>query len=150
MKNALKIFSVLSFLALGACCSTTAATTTSEDYVCEEEVVATSVNLAGFKFDSYQLTPSMKKDLMPVVQMLLNQPEYKVTAKGYTDNVGTKEYNVKLSEKRAMSVARALISQGVDPQRITIEAFGYADPVASNDTESGRAQNRRVVLDFFK
>ncbi len=112
--------------------------------------MATSVDLAGFKFDSYKLTPSMKKELMPVVQMLLNQPEYKVTAKGYTDNVGTMEYNMKLSEKRAMSVARDLISQGVDPRRITIESFGYNDPVASNETESGRAQNRRVVLDFLK
>jgi len=65
---------------------------------------------------------------------------------GYTDNTGSLEYNKQLSVKRATSVAQYLVSQGVISQRLIVEGFGPANPIASNDTPEGRAQNRRVEI----
>ena len=66
--------------------------------------------------------------------------------KGFTDSIGSAEYNQALSLRRAEAVYRYLVNQGVDPERLTVEGFGKTNPVASNDTEAGRAQNRRVEL----
>jgi outer membrane protein OmpA-like peptidoglycan-associated protein len=69
-----------------------------------------------------------------------------VIAEGHTDTVGSAEYNQKLSERRADAVRRYLINGGIMPERIRTEGFGESKPVASNDTDEGRAQNRRVEL----
>ncbi len=66
---------------------------------------------------------------------------------GHTDSIGSEEYNMGLSKRRAESVASYLASQGVNlGSRFATEAFGEAKPIASNDTEAGRAENRRVVI----
>jgi OOP family OmpA-OmpF porin len=65
---------------------------------------------------------------------------------GHTDSVGSDEYNQELSQKRASSVAEYLLSQGVTPSKVTSEGKGESEPVADNETEEGRAQNRRVEL----
>ena len=65
---------------------------------------------------------------------------------GYTDSVGTDAYNLKLSDRRAKSVFDYLTSRGVDPARLKSKGFGEADPIASNETDEGRQQNRRVML----
>lgn len=65
---------------------------------------------------------------------------------GFTDNVGDASYNQSLSERRARSVGRFLMSQGVDPARVFSEGRGKRDPIASNATAEGRAMNRRVVI----
>jgi outer membrane protein OmpA-like peptidoglycan-associated protein len=65
---------------------------------------------------------------------------------GHTDNVGTDAYNQTLSERRANSVADYLLSQGVAPNKVSSEGKGESEPVAENDTEEGRAKNRRVDL----
>lgn len=69
-----------------------------------------------------------------------------VVVTGYTDNVGSAEYNQTLSERRAESVGTFLISQGVAPNRIFTNGMGRRDPIASNSTPEGRAMNRRVVI----
>ena len=77
---------------------------------------------------------------------LIANPDREVVVEGHTDNVGTDEYNLGLSRARANSVRDFLMLQGVSGMRIVAEGFGKLYPVASNDTESGRAQNRRVEI----
>ena len=67
---------------------------------------------------------------------------------GHTDNVGSKEYNQKLSERRAKSVANYLIEKGVDKERVTTEGLWFSKPIASNSTAEGRAKNRRTEMKF--
>jgi len=69
-----------------------------------------------------------------------------VAVSGYTDNTGNDGINVPLSTSRAKAVADFLVAQGVPADRVTAKGFGSADPVASNATPDGRAQNRRVVI----
>ncbi|HWR99585.1 MAG TPA: OmpA family protein, partial [Prolixibacteraceae bacterium] len=63
---------------------------------------------------------------------------------GYTDITGTPEYNLKLSAERAAAVKNYLISKGIEASRMKTTGLGIADPIASNDTEEGKSQNRRV------
>jgi OOP family OmpA-OmpF porin len=69
-----------------------------------------------------------------------------VIVEGHTDSVGSDAYNKKLSLRRADAVRQYLVKHGIPADRITAEGFGESSPVASNDTEDGRAQNRRVEL----
>jgi hypothetical protein len=69
-----------------------------------------------------------------------------VQVEGYTDSIGSDEYNQKLSEERADGVRDYLVAQNVADSNVTAHGFGKADPVADNSTDSGRAQNRRVEL----
>ena len=75
-------------------------------------------------------------------------PNVSVKIEGHTDNVGSKEYNQKLSERRAKSVANYLIDKGVEKERVTTEGFGFSKPIASNKTAEGRAKNRRTEIKF--
>jgi outer membrane protein OmpA-like peptidoglycan-associated protein len=65
---------------------------------------------------------------------------------GHTDSVGSEEYNLALSDRRAKAVFDYLTSRGVDPSRLKSQGFGESNPIAPNDTEAGRAQNRRVEI----
>jgi len=78
-------------------------------------------------------------------KFLKENPGYKAEIQGYTDNKGSASYNQKLSEKRAKAVYNALIKLGVSADRLTYKGYGEANPIASNDTAEGRAENRRVV-----
>ena len=83
--------------------------------------------------------------LQKYAQLLLAHPEIKLLIKGYTDNRGNKNSNLKLSELRAKSIANVLIYKyGINKTRIKIQGFGGANPVATNKTEAGRALNRRI------
>jgi outer membrane protein OmpA-like peptidoglycan-associated protein len=73
-------------------------------------------------------------------------PKTTVTVMGYTDSVGSTESNRDLSRRRARAVADYLGQRGVSPARMVVDSRGEEDPIASNDTEAGRAQNRRVEL----
>ena len=76
---------------------------------------------------------------------LVRHPDVKLSIKGYTDNVGTNESNIELSKRRAEAISAVLVqTYGISKDRIATEGLGEADPVASNDTEAGRAQNRRI------
>jgi outer membrane protein OmpA-like peptidoglycan-associated protein len=106
------------------------------------------VNMSDVLFDTgkYTLKPDTKIALAKVAGILLAYPGLKVQVEGYTDSVGSDEYNVKLSEDRANAVRDFLVTQGVPPANITAQGFGKADPVADNSTAAGRAQNRRVNM----
>jgi outer membrane protein OmpA-like peptidoglycan-associated protein len=76
--------------------------------------------------------------------MLNNNPTLKLKISGHTDNIGNDKNNKKLSHARARAVGNYLISQGISFTRLEIIGLGYEAPLASNDSESGRSQNRRV------
>jgi OOP family OmpA-OmpF porin len=78
--------------------------------------------------------------------VLNNNPGMNVELQGHTDNRGTKKFNQALSEKRAVAVMDYLIKKGIAPSRLTAVGYGFSRPMASNDTDQGRAQNRRVEL----
>ncbi len=103
-----------------------------------------------FDFNKYFLKPQSKEALKVVASILKEQPDKRIKVVGYTDNVGSPEYNLRLSLQRAQSVADYLVYvEGVDPGRIRIEGRGEANPVANNSTEEGRAQNRRVEIILY-
>jgi outer membrane protein OmpA-like peptidoglycan-associated protein len=77
-----------------------------------------------------------------------NNPDRNIAVIGYTDSTGSRKLNARLSDERAAAVKTALLAQGIVPNRVTTAGRGPADPVASNDTASGRQQNRRVMVDI--
>lgn len=99
-----------------------------------------------FAFDSAELTSSAHSQLQALMSKLNAPSVASVKVIGFTDSQGTDAYNQTLSERRASSVAEYLISQGLAPSKVTSQGRGERDPIADNDTESGRAQNRRVEL----
>jgi outer membrane protein OmpA-like peptidoglycan-associated protein len=109
--------------------------------IIKQTVVLQAVN---FKTNSDQLTDTAQQKLDEVAAGLVGQPTLKVEIDGHTDSTGSKAYNMKLSERRAASVRKYLVSKGVDPSNLTSRGFGPTKPVASNATAEGRAQNRRV------
>lgn len=107
-----------------------------------------SLNLE-FAFDSAVLTPGDMAQLDEIIPVLTNPKTgfIRGVIEGHTDSIGSVDYNLGLSQRRAQSVADYLQSKGVElAGRFAIEGFGKANPIASNDTEAGRAQNRRVVV----
>lgn len=104
--------------------------------------------LRGVKFDFNKATirPDAKPILDEAVATLKQSSGVTIAVDGYTDSTGTDAYNLRLSQRRARAVADYLAAHGLDAKRMTVEGFGETHPVASNDTEEGRAQNRRVEL----
>jgi outer membrane protein OmpA-like peptidoglycan-associated protein len=99
-----------------------------------------------FDFNKYTLKSDAQVKLAKISGILLTYPNLKMQVEGYTDSVGSDEYNLKLSQERATAVQAFLIEQGVQPGNITSQGYGKADPVADNSTNSGRTQNRRVAM----
>ncbi|WP_299232966.1 OmpA family protein [uncultured Halomonas sp.] len=99
-----------------------------------------------FAFDSAELRPGAASELNKVARTLNDNPEVRVTIAGHTDAVGTNEYNLGLSKDRADSVASYLSSQGVAGNRMRTVGYGEERPVATNETDAGRAKNRRVEI----
>jgi len=99
-----------------------------------------------FDFNKYTLKPETREKLAKVSGILLAYPSLKLQVEGYTDNIGSDEYNQKLSEQRAGSVRDYLVSQSVADANVTAQGLGKSDPIADNSTSQGRAQNRRVEL----
>ena len=100
--------------------------------------------LVYFDFDKATLQSESFVDLNRAVDWLKANPTVKVELAGHTDNVGSREYNKKLSHDRAESVREYLVKKGVSPARLTASGYGMEEPVASNDTDEGRGYNRRV------
>ncbi|HLJ17117.1 MAG TPA: OmpA family protein [Bryobacteraceae bacterium] len=106
------------------------------------------VNMSDVLFDTarYTLKPLAREKLARFAGIIISHPGLKVEVDGYTDSVGSDEYNMRLSQQRADSVHDYLESQGVNGDNITAKGFGKSDPVADNATAAGRQQNRRVEL----
>ncbi|HEY0505315.1 MAG TPA: OmpA family protein [Lysobacter sp.] len=99
-----------------------------------------------FDFDKYALKPEFYPVLDDVARTLQEYNQTVVEVAGHTDSVGSDAYNQKLSEQRAAAVASYLQSRGLNRERFIVVGAGETRPVASNDTEAGRAQNRRVEI----
>jgi outer membrane protein OmpA-like peptidoglycan-associated protein len=106
------------------------------------------VNMSDVLFatNQYTLKPDAQIKLAKVSGILLTYPNIKVQVEGYTDNTGSDAYNLTLSQHRATAVQAFLIAQGVQPDAITSQGYGPADPVADNSSSAGRSENRRVEL----
>jgi len=109
----------------------------------KEKIVLRGVN---FDFDKSTIRPDAKVILDEAAAILKRNPDVKVNVDGYTDSIGTKEYNQKLSERRAAAVADYLGQQGINRSNLIPRGFGLTNPVDSNKTPEGRAKNRRVEL----
>jgi outer membrane protein OmpA-like peptidoglycan-associated protein len=99
-----------------------------------------------FALDSNELRPSEIAKLDNVVKTVSQQPEAKLILNGYTDAVGSSDYNFMIAESRASSIKLYLIAKGVNPLQITVVGKGARDFVATNDSEEGRSLNRRVEI----
>ncbi len=110
--------------------------------------VNAKVVLKNVFFDTKKtdLKPESISELDNVVRLMNENPNMKVQISGYTDNVGTPTDNLKLSNGRALSVVNYLIAKGVKKERLSYKGFGETNPVATNDSEEGRAMNRRTEL----
>jgi outer membrane protein OmpA-like peptidoglycan-associated protein len=106
------------------------------------------VNMSDVLFDTakYSLRPAAREKLARVAGILSGHPGLRMQVEGYTDSVGSDDYNQLLSEHRATSVRDYLTQAGIPPDSVTSRGFGKTRPVASNDTSIGRQQNRRVEL----
>ena len=99
-----------------------------------------------FDFNKYTLRPEAREKLAKISGIILSHPGLKLEVDGYTDSIGTDEYNMKLSEQRAGAVRDYLTGQGLTGDNVTALGFGKDNPVASNDNAAGRQKNRRVEM----
>jgi len=102
------------------------------------------LNNIFFEFDKFDLKDTSIPELNKVVKFLQENPDLKVEVSGHTDNSGTVSYNQQLSLKRAQSVSKYLVAQGIDQKRITQKGFGSEKPVKPNDSEENKQINRRI------
>jgi len=99
-----------------------------------------------FDTDSSRLKPQSQSMLKDISRVLMDYPDTDIVIMGHTDSVGAESYNQKLSERRAKAVFNYLVFRGVAPSRLKSMGFGESMPLASNDSASGRTQNRRVEM----
>lgn len=99
-----------------------------------------------FATDSAAVTGQAQNDLYAVARNLNQYPNSRVQVVGHTDNTGSAAHNMDLSQRRAQSVSSILSAAGVAPNRLVASGQGFNQPIASNDTAQGRAQNRRVEI----
>ncbi len=102
-----------------------------------------------FALNSAELSETSKTNLSELAETLKKYDDTNILVEGHTDITGTREYNMVLSDKRAQSVADYLKSLGVAGKRLTTEGYGPDQPVANNDSDYGRQQNRRVEVAIF-
>lgn len=104
------------------------------------------LNNIYFDFDRFELKESSFTELGRVVKFLNDNPGVKIEISAHTDDKGSDEYNLALSQKRAESVVSYLVQQGIEPQRLIAKGYGESQPVGDNSTEEGAAKNRRVEM----
>ena len=104
-----------------------------------------------FGYDKYELEPESFPELNRLAEMLKKTDEkIKIQIMGHTDNQGTDNYNFTLSKNRAEAVSNYLINKGCSPIRISAKGYGKSNPISNNETEEGKAQNRRVEFMLVK
>jgi outer membrane protein OmpA-like peptidoglycan-associated protein len=112
----------------------------------EQKVLNTAFSNLQFATNKDIILKSSYPSLNELAKLLQARPEFRLRLRGYTDNVGTPQYNLLLSKKRAAAVERYLEKQGVPTEQVRSEYFGRNNPVATNKTAAGRAKNRRVEM----
>jgi outer membrane protein OmpA-like peptidoglycan-associated protein len=102
-----------------------------------------------FPFDSAELTAQARTNLRKLAASLQDEARTNVTVVGHTDSVGKDSYNQQLSERRGRAAVDYLVSQGVASSRLVSSGVGEAEPIASNETDQGRRENRRVEVAIY-
>lgn len=102
-----------------------------------------------FPVDKSELSEASKKNLIELAETLKKYEETNILVEGHTDNTGAEDYNMDLSRKRAYSVEDYLTANGIAKKRMEITAYGEMQPTATNDTEEGRQENRRVEVAIY-
>ncbi len=115
----------------------------------KEFICITVPGSIAFDFDQSGIKYEFEAVLRDISKNLLKYDKVKVEVNGYTDSTGTKEYNLKLSKERALSVYRALSLLGIDRSKMNFKGLASINPIASNETKEGRAMNRRVEIKIF-
>lgn len=100
----------------------------------------------NFETGSAKLSVESREQTKNIADILKAFPDVTLKIGGYTDNTGDSKSNLKLSQDRAMAVKKAIVSEGIEEKRLDAEGYGDAHPVASNETEDGRSQNRRIAV----
>jgi len=108
------------------------------------------INNIFFEFGKFDLLPESYPELNRLAEFLQKNPEIKIQINGYTDNIGTNKDNQILSQKRADAVRDYLISKGIEANRIGAIGYGEKVPIATNETDEGRALNRRVEFEILE
>lgn len=109
-------------------------------------VIVTLPETVLFDFGEAELRPDAEPSLQGVVELVGDHPGARTEVQGHTDSIGSDAFNQSLSERRAAAVSAWLAAHGVDPATLTTAGYGSSRPVADNDTEEGRQQNRRVEV----
>jgi flagellar motor protein MotB len=99
-----------------------------------------------FGFDSVELKKESVTELNKLSKLLGDNPDIIIEVAGFTDSIGTQNYNISLSERRARMVVKYLIDKGIEPARLKIQAYGAASPIGTNITNEGRKLNRRTEV----
>jgi outer membrane protein OmpA-like peptidoglycan-associated protein len=102
-----------------------------------------------FGFDSDELTPAARDNLRRFAASLQKYPNTRTLIVGHTDSDGTAAYNMDLSDRRALSAAGFICGEGVERARVSTAGRGEAEPIATNSTDDGRRQNRRVEIAIY-
>ncbi len=108
------------------------------------------LNNIFFEYNKADLKSESFDELNKVVDFLKNKPTVEIEISGHTDDKGSDDYNMKLSQQRAESVVKYLTDKGIAASRLTAKGYGETNPIASNATEAGREQNRRVEFKILK
>jgi outer membrane protein OmpA-like peptidoglycan-associated protein len=109
-----------------------------------------SLNNLYFDTDSYEIKPESFEELNKLYNLLVSRPELKITVNGYTDNTGSYKHNLRLSQQRAKAVVDYLIRKGIEKERLKYIGYGEDNPIRTNETEEGRAANRRIEVEFIR
>lgn len=112
----------------------------------DKQLVLNNIN---FEFNSSRLLPSSEVELINVIKIIVDNPEYNLMITGHTDSIGNESYNRKLSISRAESVYNYLINNGISSERLSFEGKGSEKPILPNNTEEGRSANRRTEITFM-
>jgi outer membrane protein OmpA-like peptidoglycan-associated protein len=115
----------------------------------EKEILKKVFENLEFETGSAKIRPSSYPSLIELADLLKKNPSYKLKIEGHTDNVGSREFNYRLSQQRADAAKTFLVEQGVDPSRIATIGWGPDRPIAPNDTPEGRQKNRRVEFEII-
>lgn len=99
-----------------------------------------------FDTDQFDLKPQSESELNKLIQLLVQNPDLKIAIEGHTDNAGSVSHNLNLSNNRAKAVYQFLIMKGIEADRLEYKGYGESKPIESNDTEQGRAKNRRTAF----
>jgi outer membrane protein OmpA-like peptidoglycan-associated protein len=103
-----------------------------------------------FEINSHSLLPTSFAELNTLIELMQKNPSLKLMVEGHTDNIGKEELNIKLSQQRAEAIVSYLTEKGIDPSRLKAKGYGFSKPIADNNTEEGRAMNRRTEIKIIE